>query len=141
MSTELERFSNQVAAVQADGGCDTPESANEALHVAVQQSAASLFRVCRFETMHAGRGRHPSPISAQLSPKTGNRTTRKLAGTFRALWPVVQKKNDANRTRATAPNLPASKKPGASRPMSSRVPVAARVDVVVANLECDPRRK
>ena len=48
MSTDLERFSAQVAAVQADGGDDTPESVNEALHVGIQQLAwndAALARL------------------------------------------------------------------------------------------------
>jgi len=41
MSTDLERFSAQVASVQADGGGDTPESGNEALHVGIKQLAWS----------------------------------------------------------------------------------------------------
>jgi|GEM_PF-1294927 len=41
MSTDLERFSDQVANVRADGGGDTPESGNEALHVGIQQLAWS----------------------------------------------------------------------------------------------------
>jgi len=41
MSTDLERFSDQVANVRADGGGDTPESGNEALHVGINQLAWS----------------------------------------------------------------------------------------------------
>jgi len=41
ISTDLERFSAQVASVQADGGGDTPESGNEALHVGIKQLAWS----------------------------------------------------------------------------------------------------
>jgi len=41
MSTDLQRFSRQVADVQASGGGDTPESGNEALHVAINQLAWS----------------------------------------------------------------------------------------------------
>jgi len=41
MSTDLERFSAQIASVQADGGGDTPESGNEALHVGIKQLAWS----------------------------------------------------------------------------------------------------
>lgn len=39
----------------------------------------------------------------------------------------------------TTPNLPAVKQ--SLRPLSTRPPVVARVDVVVADLERDPRRK
>jgi uncharacterized protein YegL len=39
MSTELRSFAQQVAEIHASGGGDTPESVNEALHVAVQQLA------------------------------------------------------------------------------------------------------
>lgn len=48
MSSDLERFSQQVASVQASGGGDTPESGNEALHVALEQLAwrdAALARL------------------------------------------------------------------------------------------------
>jgi hypothetical protein len=41
MSTDLQRFSRQVADVQASGGGDTPESGNEALHVGINQLAWS----------------------------------------------------------------------------------------------------
>ncbi|HET9934433.1 MAG TPA: vWA domain-containing protein [Polyangiaceae bacterium] len=37
LSSDLARFSTQVAALSASGGGDTPESVNEALHVAVEQ--------------------------------------------------------------------------------------------------------
>jgi hypothetical protein len=45
------------------------------------------------------------------------------------------------RVMTTATNLPAVKKPYSGRPMSSRPPVSARVDVVVADLKSDPRRR
>jgi len=54
---------------------------------------------------------------------------------------VVDKTKRAKQTATTTSNLPAIKKPGSVRPMSSRPPVAARVDIVVADLERDPRRK
>jgi len=41
MSTDLQRFSREVADVEASGGGDTPESANEALHVGINQMAWS----------------------------------------------------------------------------------------------------
>ncbi|HYP77634.1 MAG TPA: VWA domain-containing protein [Polyangiaceae bacterium] len=47
MSTDLERFSAQVASVQAAGGGDTPESGNEALHVGIQQLAWSDAALAR----------------------------------------------------------------------------------------------
>jgi len=45
------------------------------------------------------------------------------------------------RTNTTVKNLPAVRDPERSRPMSSRPPVAVRVDVVVADLKRDPRCK
>jgi hypothetical protein len=39
MSTDLERFAQQVENVQAGGGGDTPESVNEALHVGIHELA------------------------------------------------------------------------------------------------------
>jgi len=60
-------------------------------------------------------------------------------GTFRADTPSVPKTKNAKQTSVTSRDLPAVKKP--IRPLSSRPPVAARVDVVVADLERDPRRK
>lgn len=54
---------------------------------------------------------------------------------------VVTKTKRAKQTATTTSNLPALKKPGPVRPMSSRPPVVARVDMVVADLERDPRRK
>jgi hypothetical protein len=53
----------------------------------------------------------------------------------------VPKTKRAKQTETTTSNLPAVKKPSSVRPRSSRPPVAARVDIVVANLERDPRRK
>lgn len=41
MPTNLGRFSEEVAGVEASGGGDTPESVNEALHVGIQQLAWS----------------------------------------------------------------------------------------------------
>ena len=41
MSTDLQRFSREVADVEASGGGDTPESGNEALHVGINQVAWS----------------------------------------------------------------------------------------------------
>lgn len=59
----------------------------------------------------------------------------------RAVGLFVKKAKRAKQTSPTTSNLPAAKKPGSVRPMSSRPPVSARVDIVVADLERDPRRK
>lgn len=53
----------------------------------------------------------------------------------------MPKTKRAKRTSITSTNLPAVKKPGSLRPMSSRPPVSARVDIVVADLKRDPRCK
>jgi hypothetical protein len=52
---------------------------------------------------------------------------------------LVPKPKRAKRDPISANDLPAPKKPGAMRPPSSRPPVAARVDIVVADLKRDPR--
>jgi hypothetical protein len=59
----------------------------------------------------------------------------------RAVGLIVQKTKRAKQTSTTTSNLPTVKKPGSVRPMSSRPPVAARIDIVVADLQRDPRRK
>jgi len=53
---------------------------------------------------------------------------------------LVPKTKRAVRDTITKTNLPAVKKPDSVRPRSSRPPVSAKVDVVLADLERDPRR-
>jgi len=60
---------------------------------------------------------------------------------FRALSRLVQKTKRSKRALPTNTDLPALKKPDSLRPLSSRPPVSARVDVVVADLQRDPRCK
>jgi hypothetical protein len=52
---------------------------------------------------------------------------------------LVPKPKRAKRDPITATDLPVSKKPSSLRPNSSRLPVSARVDIVVADLKRDPR--
>jgi hypothetical protein len=118
--------------------CLTRSSCAEALG---HRARFGLPRLCRFETTTAGCRRQLALRFTAIFGQIQGGAAPERAGTGRADCRFVPNTNRIKSTAATIPNQPAVKKPDSGRPMSSRPPVAARVDVVVANLERDPRRK
>jgi len=96
---------------------------------------------CRSETTSADHERQLPQAFAEDSGRIQDPASPRRAGTPRAVGLIVTKTKRAKQTATTSSNLPVVKKPGSVRPMSSRPPVSARVDVVVADLARDPRRK
>jgi len=98
-------------------------------------------RMCRSETTAADHERQPTRHFLRNLGRIQRRRSPERTGMTRAVGSVVPKTKRAKQPATTTSNMPAIKKPSSVRPMSSRPPVAARVDIVVANLERDPRRK